>query len=202
MDTTTTMWHDNKTTVGRWCNNQQYGNNDNTTMIQQQINNNATVEQAYDGRTRYNDTTVTDDEETTWRSIGWILLINWLYFINSLDLIVMQTCHCLPSMILLLLSLVKFDCCIIISSLALILPRWYSTPWSQIIYVVLPRWYSPLSSLNDTPVPCTGSDDKTKEEFNTMARKRNALIRVFNIHLPLLLQLQTPLMRHLTCLLM
>jgi hypothetical protein len=33
-------------------------------MIQQQINNNTTVEQAYDGRTRYNDTTVNDDEET------------------------------------------------------------------------------------------------------------------------------------------
>lgn len=126
--------------------------NGNPTMIQQQINNNTTVEQTYDGRTRYNDTTVNDndDEETMWRSIGWILLINWLYFINSLDLIVVQTCHCLPSMILLLLSLVKFDCCIIISSLALILPRWYSIPWSQIIYVVLPRWYSPLSSLNDT----------------------------------------------------
>ena len=119
-------------------------------MIQQQININTTVEQSHDGRTRYNDTTVNDDEETMWRSIGWILLINWLCFINLLDLIVMQTCHCLPSMILLLLSLVKFDCCIIISSLALILPRWYSIPWSQIIYVVLPRWYSPLSSLNDT----------------------------------------------------
>ena len=149
MDTTTTMWHDNKTTVGRWCNNQQeYGNNDNTTMIQQQINNNTTVEQAYDCRTRYNDTTVNDDEETLWRSIGWILLIHWLYFINSLDLIVVQTCHCFPSMILLLLSLVKFDYCIIILSLALILPWWYSTPWSQIIYVVLPWWYLPLSSLN------------------------------------------------------
>ena len=65
-------------------------------------------------------------------------------------MIVVQTCHCIPSMILLLLSLVKFDCCIIISSLALILPRWYSTPWSQIIYVILPRWFLPLSSLNDT----------------------------------------------------
>ena len=33
-------------------------------MIQQQINNNTTVEQTYDGRTQYNDTTVNDDEET------------------------------------------------------------------------------------------------------------------------------------------
>jgi len=193
MDTKTTMWHDNKTTVGRWCNNQQYGNNDNTTMIQQQINNNTTVEQAYGGRTWYNDTTVNDDEETMRRSIGWILLINWLYFVNSLDLIVVQTCHCLPSMILLLLSLVKFDCCIIISSLALILPRWYSTPWSQIIYVILPRWYSPLSSLNDTShylpsvillylylVLAAMTRPRRSSEFNTMARKRNALIRVSN----------------------
>ncbi len=40
--------------------------NGNLTMIQQQINNNTTVEQTYDGRTRYNDTTVNDndDEET------------------------------------------------------------------------------------------------------------------------------------------
>jgi hypothetical protein len=102
-----------------------------------------------------------------WRSIGWILLINWLYFINSLDLIVVQTCHCLPSMILLLLSLVKFDCCIIISSLALLLYRHLllsshdDTPFpghkssmlsslddtrhylpSMILAIIFPQWYS------------------------------------------------------------
>ena len=133
------LWHDNKTTVGRWYNNQQYGNNDNTTMIQQQININTTLEQSHDSRTRYNDTTVNDDEETMWRSIGWILLINWLYFINLLDLIVLQTCHCLPLMILLLLSLVKFDCCII----HLLLSSHDDTPFPG-------HKSSMLSSLDDT----------------------------------------------------
>ena len=109
-----------------------YGNNDNKMMIQQQINNNTAVEQAYNYSTPL---TRFPLPCWIWLSCELTIVFPWWYSCLSSNLIVaLLSCH-------LLLSSIN------------------DTPLpGQIIDVVLPQWYSPwylpLSSLDDTPVPC------------------------------------------------